>query len=102
MAVFVEAAGRDDIPRLEMPDRFRHEITYFMTPAGEEGVPDLGEDEYWVRRSVAEESLESGVVEVVSPLDSENMAEIELTDYHERWLEWLLEHSVEHMRLLRS
>jgi hypothetical protein len=39
------------------------------------------------------------VVEVVSPLDAESKAEIELTDEQEAWLQWLVDHQIQHVRI---
>jgi hypothetical protein len=39
------------------------------------------------------------VVEVVSPLAATSTAEIELTEEQELWLEWMIEHEVERIRL---
>lgn len=72
-----------------------------MTPKGERGAPaDLADDEYWIDLGEAKAWLDEGVVYVVSPLDAENKAEIELTEYHEAFLQWLLEHSIQRVRVL--
>ena len=34
-----------------------------------------------------------------SPLDAATKAEIELSEDHERWLEWMVEHQIQHIRL---
>ena len=87
-------------PPLEMPDRFRMEIVYFMTPPGEGGAPArLGDNEYWISLDDARRWLDELVVYVVSPLDAENQAEIELTEYHEAFLQWLVTHEIQHVRL---
>jgi len=99
MKVF--ATDKPELPPLEMPPRFRTEIVYFMTPPGERGAPaDLGAGEYWIDLGEARKWLDELVVRVVSPLDAQNMAEIELTEDHERWLEWLVQNSVQRVRLL--
>lgn len=97
--MLIHAVGQPDLAPLAMPDRFRTEIAYFMTPFDEAGVPPLAADEYWIRRDNAQQWLEDFVVELVSPLDATAKTEIELTDYQEAWLEWLLEHRVEHVRI---
>src|SRR6476646_4214813 len=85
---------------LEMPDRFRMEIPFFMTPAGDRGAPaTLGENEYWIDLDEARRWLDEMVVYVVSPLDAENQAEIELTEYHEAFLQWLVANGIQHVRL---
>jgi hypothetical protein len=76
------------------------EIVYFMTPPGERGAPaDLEEGEYWINPDDARRWLDEQVVRVVSPLDAENQAEIELTEYHEAFLEWLLANDVCRVKL---
>lgn len=82
-----------------MSDRFKHEITYFMSLPGERGVPKLPAGEYWVRQSDVQTWLDDGVFRLVSPLDSENRTEIELSEEQETWLEWMLANRVEHVRL---
>lgn len=100
MAVQIVAVGRDDIPVFTMPDRFRHEVAYFMTPAGEAGAPQqLGRGEYWIRLAETAKWLDEGVLRIVSPLDSGTQAEIELSEEQELLLEWLTQHGIEHIRL---
>ena len=82
--------------------RFRMEVVYFMTPSDHPGSPKLAADEYWIRFEDAQRCLEEGVVSIVSPLAAEAMADIELTEYHERWLEWLTNEQVEHIRIQRE
>ncbi len=99
-AMKIIAVDRPELAPLEMPTRFRTEIVFFMTPPGENGAPaDLASDEYWVDLAEARKWLEELVVYVVSPLDAENKAEIELTEDHERWLQWLVDHGVQRVRV---
>ena len=95
----VHAVGRPELAPLDMPARFKHDIAYFMTPPGERGVPELPQGEYWVMLDDARRWLDEGVLVLVSPLDSENQAEAEISEDQERWLEWLLAHGVEHLRI---
>lgn len=99
MSVKVYAVEQPDLAPLEMPDRFRHDVTYFMTPSGESGAPKLDKQEYWIRAEDARRWLEDFVVPVISPLDSRSKTEIELTDDQELWLEWMLEHGIQRIRL---
>lgn len=99
MAVRIWAVGRTDIPALEMPERFRHEITYFMTVPGTRNVPEMPPGEYWIRLPDTQVWLDSGCFEVVSPLDGEHKTEIELSEEQEGFLAWLLAHEIEHVRL---
>ncbi len=93
------AVGRPELAPLEMPARFKHDIAYFMTPAGERGAPQLPAGEYWISLDDARKWLDEGVLVLVSPLDSENQAEAEITEDQERWLEWLLANGVQQVRL---
>lgn len=96
------AVGRPEVPLLEMPDRFRLEVVYFMTPSDHPGSPELSSDEYWIRLEDSKRWLDEGVISIVSPLAAEVTADIELTEYHERWLEWLTAERVEHIRIQRE
>lgn len=99
MPVKVHAVDKPSLPPLAMPDRFRQDINYFTTTAGEPGVPELGAGEFWVRLEEAREVLDEGVLRVVSPLDSDNRTEIELSEDLERWLEWMVANEIQHVRL---
>jgi hypothetical protein len=96
----LHAVDRPALPPLELPARFRTEIVFFITPAGVGTAPArLGENEYWIDLADAKRWLEEGVLYVVSPLDAENKAEIELTEDHEAFLEWIVQHGIQHVRL---
>jgi hypothetical protein len=97
--MLVYAVDQPSLPPFEMPPRFKTEVTYFMTPSGDHGVPPLPPGEYWVRLEDARRWLEGLVVEVVSPLAAETKAELELTEEQEAWLEWMVENEIEHIRL---
>jgi hypothetical protein len=86
-------------PALPVSARLRSQLVYFMTPADEPGVPPLGPDEYWIDAQQAAQWLAEGVIEVVSPLDSENQTVVELSEDQEAFLEWLTTHQVQHIRL---
>lgn len=87
------------VPPLTMPARFRLEVVYFMTPPGNDGVPDMGPGEYWIKRENAIKWLDELVVRLVSPLDAASKAEVELTEDQERWLEWLVANQIQHIRV---
>ncbi len=95
----IYAVEQPELPPLAMPDRFRTDIAYFMTPAGEHGVQKLPPGEYWVRLDDARQWLDEGVVSVVSPLDSLNQTEFEISDEQEAWLRWMIDHNIEHVRV---
>ena len=96
------SVDKPDVPPLRMPERFRLEIVYFMTPGDAPGAPILGPNDFWIEPANVEQWLEDGCFSVVSPLDAESVAEIELTEEHERCLEWLKKYSVCHVQLVRN
>ena len=98
MSVLIYAVDRPDVTPLEMPDRFRHEVSYFMA-VGEAGVPDLPPGEYRIRSEDVVKWLDDGVFCLVSPLDSTKATELELTEDQERWLEWMQREGIQHIRL---
>lgn len=100
MAVLVHAVDRTDIAPLRMPDRFKHDVTYFATHASDLGRAPLPSGEYYIQLPEARTLLEDGVVRIVSPLDSTNRTEIEISEEQEVWLTWIVKHSIEHIRLL--
>ena len=97
--MLVHAVERPELPPLEMPARFQHDVAYFMTPPGERGAPRLPAGEYWISLDDARRWLAEGVLLLVSPLDSENQAEVEISEEQERWLEWMVANRVERVRL---
>ncbi len=99
MPITVHAVGRPDLPPMQMPDRFRTDVAYFMSAPGEPGVPLLGDGEYWVRLDDARRWLDEGVLYLVSPLDSQNKTEVEISEEQEDWLRWMVEHGVQQIRL---
>ena len=100
MPILVHAVGRPEVPAYSMPARFRHDVTYFCTPAGEPGAPErLGAREYFVRLPDARRVLDDGVIRIVSPLDSATTAEIEISEEQEDWLRWMVENEIEHIAL---
>jgi len=99
MSAKIYAVDQPALPPFEMPDRFRHEIAYFMTVPGVSGVPTLAKGEYWVRLAEAQQWSDEGVLRIVSPLDANNCAEIELTEEHEDWLKWMIGNRIERIRV---
>jgi hypothetical protein len=82
-----------------MPPRFRTDVAYFMTPAGEPGVPPLGPHEYFIRHHDARRWLEEMCISLVSPLSADATTEIEISDEQEAWLEWMVRHEIQHIRV---
>jgi hypothetical protein len=100
MSVRVVPVERPEVAPFQMPDRFRHDITYFVTSPGESGAPAaLGENEWFVRLADAQRFYEEGVLRIVSPLDSQSTAELEISEEQEAWLSWMIDNQIEHIRL---
>ncbi|MCA9212077.1 MAG: hypothetical protein KDB27_03355 [Planctomycetales bacterium] len=95
----VIAVGRPELSSFDMPDRFRTDVTYFITPKDDPDVPELQPGEHWIRLDDAKKWLDEFVVQVVSPLSAEVKAEIELTEEQEAWLEWMVENGIQHIRV---
>jgi hypothetical protein len=91
---------RPEVDRLAISPRLRSQLVYFMTPSGAPGVPELGADEYWIARDDVAKWLDEGVFYLVSPLDSANATEVELTEEQESLLTWLSSHGIEHVRVV--
>ena len=92
--------GRTDVNPRTVSPRLRSQLVYFMSPPGEPGVPALGENEYWFAAADVERWLDEGVFFLVSPLDTANMTEVELTEEQESLLHWLKAEQVQHVRVL--
>ncbi len=86
-------------PPLEISARMRSQLVYFMTPPDEPGVPPLQDHDYWIDAQQTAQWLEEGALEVVSPLDEEHQAVVELSEEQEIFLEWLAEHHIQHIRV---
>jgi hypothetical protein len=89
---------RPDVSPLPISTRLRGQLVYFMTAPGSPGLPELHENEYWIARDEVARWLDEGVFYLVSPLDSANATEVELTDEQEALLIWLRRHDVQHVR----
>ncbi|MHC5541589.1 hypothetical protein ACYOEI_25485 [Singulisphaera rosea] len=85
-------------PRAISP-RLRSQLVYFMSSEGAPGVPPLGENEFWFATNEVDKWVEDGVIYLVSPLDTANMTEVELSEEQESFLGWLKDKGVQHVRL---
>lgn len=45
------------------------------------------------------EFYDEGILRIVSPLDSQSTAELEITEEQEAWLRWMIDNQIEHIRL---
>src|ERR1700677_1441855 len=98
--ILLVSVDHPDVKPLPISARLRSQLVYFMTPTATEGVPSLGEDEFWFARDEVAKWLDEGVFYLVSPLDSANMTEVEITEEQEAMLFWLNRHQVQHVRAL--
>jgi hypothetical protein len=92
------SVDRPEVRPLPISERLRSQLVYFMTPTTATGVPALGENEYWFAQDDIAKWLDDGVFYLVSPLDTANQTEVELTEEQEFLLSWLKRHQVQHVR----
>lgn len=90
---------RDDVAPLPISERLRGQLVYFMTPPGAPGLPELKDDEFWFSPTDVVKWLDEGVFHLVSPLDSANATEVELSEEQESLLAWLKQNGVRHVRV---
>src|SRR3954468_4700323 len=88
---------RPGVAPLPISPRLRSQLVYFMSPADSAGAPPLGENEYWIAADDAARCLEDGVISLVSPLDTANMTEVEISEEQEAMLHWLRTHGIQHV-----
>lgn len=80
-------------------DRLRNQLVYFMTPRDAPGLPPLGELDFWFNPEEVATWVDEGVFLLVSPLDTDGMTEVELSEEQEAFLQWLRDGQVAHVRL---
>ena len=90
---------RPDVPPPVISPRLRTQLVYFMSVPNAPGVPPLGANEYWFAADEVARWLDEGVFYLVSPLDTANMTELELTEEQEALLGWLKARHVQHVRV---
>jgi hypothetical protein len=91
---------RTEVAPRPISPRLRAQLVYFITAPGTAGVPALNENEYWFAADDVARWIEEGVFYLVSPLDTANMTEVELTEEQEAFLQWLKENQVQHVRVV--
>ena len=95
----IASVDHPETPSLRISPRLRSQIVYFMTPADQPGLPAIGENEYWIAKDDVTRWLSEGVLELISPLDTDKVTEVELTEEQESFLAWLNKHGVQHIRV---
>jgi hypothetical protein len=83
------------LPPRQISARLRNELVYFATVP----VHPLGEGEYTFDPSAIESILDDGAIRLVSPLDTANMTEVELSEEQEDLLTWLRDQNIKHVRV---
>jgi hypothetical protein len=97
MLVAVDRPGASPLP---ISARMRSQLVYFMTSPSSPGVPPLGQNELWIAQADVARWLADGVFYLVSPLDSANKTEVELSDEQETLLNWLNQNRIQHVRVV--
>src|SRR5262245_41524737 len=95
----LEPLDRPEVAPWPISPRLRTQLVYFAGPADAPGAPPLGEHEFWFDEADVAKWLDEGVFHLVSPLDTANMTEVELTEEQEAFLGWLRANRVRHVRL---
>src|SRR5919202_838981 len=88
---------RPDVGPRPISPRLRGQLVYFGSAPDAPGVPPLGPDEFFFAEADVARWLEEGVLRLVSPLDTANVTEVELSEEQEEMLAWLKEHKVQHV-----
>ena len=101
-ALVLAAVGRPEVKPYAITERLRSQLVYFMTAPGAEGTPALGDGEYWLAAEEVSKWLDEGVFYLVSPLDTANMTEVEITEEQEALFNWLQKQQVEHVRVIEG
>lgn len=90
---------RAELAPFLLSERLRGQLVYFQSGPEAPDRPELGEDEFWFDRDEIARWLDDGVFHLVSPLDSENATEVELSEEQEDLLGWLASNGVRHVRV---
>ena len=90
---------RPEVASFPITLRLRNQLVYFMSARDTPGIPELGEEDFWFDSAEVAKWVDEGVFYLVSPLDTDNMTEVELTEEQEALLAWLHTNQVRHVRL---
>jgi hypothetical protein len=99
-AIRLVPLDRPDVPPRTLSPRLRSQLVYFASAPDAAGVPPLGEAEYYFAAAEVAKYLDDGVLYLVSPLDTDNMTEVELSEEQEALLEWLRAGGVQHAKVV--
>ncbi len=90
---------RPEVAPLTISPRLRNQLVYFMSARDTPGLPSMGESDFYFDAAEVAKWVDEGVFYLVSPLDTDNMTEVELTEEQETLLAWLHTQGVRHVRL---
>lgn len=90
---------RPGVAPLAITERLRNQLVYFMTARDTPGIPALGDLDFWFAPDEVATWVDDGVFRLVSPLDTDSMTEVELSEEQETLLQWLQANAVSHVRL---
>ncbi len=90
---------RPEVAPLAITPRLRNQLVYFMSARNSVGLPVLGESDFWFAADEVAKWVDDGVFYLVSPLDTDTMTEVELSEEQEAMLAWLHKNQVCHVRL---
>lgn len=96
LAIPVEPQG---LSPFELSGRLRGQLCYFVCSPGPEAGGAFREDEYWFDPVEVDRWLDEGVFYLVSPLDTANQTEVEISEEQEDFLTWLKANGVRHIRV---
>lgn len=100
MPLQLRPIDRPDVAPLAISPRLRGQLVYFAAAEGAPGRPKLPPDEFYFPADEIARVLDDGFLELVSPLDTDKMTEVELTEEQEAMLEWLKRNGVQHVRVV--
>ena len=90
---------RPAVAPLAITPRLRNQLVYFMSARDTAGLPPLAEKDYWFAADEVAKWVDDGVFFLVSPLDTDTMTEVELSEEQEVMLAWLHKNQIQHVRL---
>lgn len=96
----LQPLDRPEVSSLPISSRLRGQLVYFVASPNDLGVPTLGENEYFFHESEVMKWLDEGVFYLVSPLDTANMTEVEITEEQEALFHWLNTKKVQHIKVI--
>ncbi len=97
--ILVIPLDREGVAPRPISPRFRSQLIYFIGSPSAPAAPALSEGEFWFDRDEVDRWLDDGVFYLVSPLDTANMTEVELSEEQEDFLTWLKSSDVRHVRV---